>query len=186
MSRSDDAERAAELIERLLVDAGFRARFRQDPAAACHEYQLHGIADELAGSNTSAMQTLELRESKSSLAGVIMAAAAEGIGAVELAQLGVRHGGFTGDAARAVGRALSSPKLPALPASQLKRAGLGSLVPGGGHAVRALPGGAHHATPKLPHVAHAPKPHLPSPEREAQRLAHQATRAAHHPAAAHA
>src|SRR3954464_13345462 len=139
MSPSDEAERAAELIERLLTDASFRARFRRDPSGACHEHQLHGIADEIARSDGSAMQTLELRESKSSLAGVIMAAAAEGIGAAQLAQLGGGHGGFPGAARRAVGGALSSPKLPALPASQLRKAGLSPVIPGGGHAVRALP-----------------------------------------------
>ena len=32
---TSEADVAAKLIERLLVDPAFRARFRRDPAAAC-------------------------------------------------------------------------------------------------------------------------------------------------------
>jgi hypothetical protein len=78
----EDSARAGQLIERLLVDPGFRAAFRADPAGMCRELGLEDLATELRPGN--AMQTLELRESKSSLAGVVMAVAAEGVGVAEL------------------------------------------------------------------------------------------------------
>src|SRR3954463_1689249 len=81
-----DEDRAARLLERLLTDEALRARFRRDPAAVAREAHL----DELAGdfSTGSAMETLEPRESRSSLAGVMMAAAVEG-----LAGIGLGHHG---------------------------------------------------------------------------------------------
>ncbi len=85
----------ASLIERLLTDPAFRAAFMRDPATACHQFGLHALADELGGGG-KAMEPLELRESKSSLAGAVMAIAAEGMGAAELSGLiehGVLHGG---------------------------------------------------------------------------------------------
>src|ERR687888_2122672 len=69
----------ARLIERVLSDADFRARFRRDPAGAARELGL-----ELDDQAPAALETLELRESKSSLAGALMAAAAEGVGLYEL------------------------------------------------------------------------------------------------------
>ncbi|MCW3063448.1 MAG: putative modified peptide, partial [Solirubrobacterales bacterium] len=78
-----EVDRAAELLERLLTDAAFRARFRSSPSDACTEYDLPELADELGGS-MKAVFTLEARESKSSLAGVVMAAAAEGVGVFDL------------------------------------------------------------------------------------------------------
>ena len=42
-----ESEIAARLIEQLLVDPAFRARFRHDPAAACHEAGLHEVAEEM-------------------------------------------------------------------------------------------------------------------------------------------
>src|SRR3954471_10730032 len=79
-------DRAARLLERLLTDAELRARFRRDPAAVAREADL----DELAGdfSSGSAMETLEPRESRSSLAGVMMAAAVEGMAGIGLAHPG--------------------------------------------------------------------------------------------------
>src|SRR5947207_3823717 len=84
---------AGELIERLLVDPEFRAEFRRDPAAACVAAGLPGLAEELAGTGRS-MDTLVVRESRSSLAGVVMAVAVEGMSVAEAQAL--MHHGLTG------------------------------------------------------------------------------------------
>ncbi|MDX6681076.1 MAG: hypothetical protein QOG94_1115 [Solirubrobacteraceae bacterium] len=81
-----DADAAARLIERLLTDRAFRADFRHDPAAACRAAGLDELAEEMAFGSGNALQTLETRESRSSLAGVMMAAALEGIGVAGFAQ----------------------------------------------------------------------------------------------------
>jgi putative modified peptide len=82
MSQSED-ERAAELLEKLLTDGEFRASFRRNPAAACEEYELTELAREFgAGGSSKSLHTLEIRESRSSLAGAFMAAASEGTGGV--------------------------------------------------------------------------------------------------------
>jgi cell wall-associated NlpC family hydrolase len=73
---SESAERAAALLERLLSDPVYRSAFRADPARACADEGLPEVAAELGRGR--AMQTLEIRESRSSLAGVLMAAALEG------------------------------------------------------------------------------------------------------------
>ena len=89
MSSPEETKQAADLIERLLTDAAFRAEFRRDPISACESFGLTELAEELRGGGSAkALYTLELRQSMSSLAGVIMAAAAEGIGALELAGMG--------------------------------------------------------------------------------------------------
>ncbi len=72
-------EDEARLLGRLLGDPAFRARFRLDPAGTAREAGLDGLAAELAVADDP-MQTLELRESRSSVAGVLMATALEGIG----------------------------------------------------------------------------------------------------------
>jgi putative modified peptide len=80
----------ARLLARLLTDDAFRAAFRRSPADACRSYGLEDVADELSAG--SSMETMEVRESKSSLAGAVMALAAEGVGIGELAGvLGHRH-----------------------------------------------------------------------------------------------
>ena len=76
----DEAEIAARLIEQLLADPAFRDRFRRDPVRTCREAGLDSIAADLSVGGGKAMHTLDLRESRSSLAGVMMAAAMEGIG----------------------------------------------------------------------------------------------------------
>jgi hypothetical protein len=82
----------------VLADPAFRARFRRDPEAALREAGLEPVEGR-------AFETLELRESKSSLAGALMAAAAEGLALYEV----VDHGGLGADAAQAaVERAPSS------------------------------------------------------------------------------
>jgi len=83
---NDDADVAARVIERLLVDTAFRADFRRDPATACRDAGLDDLADYMAHGAGKAMHTLEVRESRSSLAGVMMAAALEGIGVFEFAK----------------------------------------------------------------------------------------------------
>ena len=80
MAASSEADVAAQLIERLLADPAFRARFRRDPAGACREAGLDELAQEMSVAGGKAMMTLDIRESKSSLAGVMMAAAMEGVG----------------------------------------------------------------------------------------------------------
>src|SRR3712207_5833054 len=74
-----EADVAARLIERLLADPSFRARFRRDPVATCREAGLDQLAHEMSLGGGKAMHTLDVRESKSSLAGVMMAAAMEGV-----------------------------------------------------------------------------------------------------------
>src|SRR4051812_10787302 len=83
---NDDADDAARMIERLLVDPAFRADFRRDPASACSAAGLDELAQYMAYGKGGAMHTLEIRESRSSLAGVMMAAALEGIGVMEFAE----------------------------------------------------------------------------------------------------
>ena len=106
MSSSETHEDlAGRLIERLLVDPEFRAEFRRDPSGACVACGLPGLAAELGGSG-KAMHTMELRESRSSLAGVVMAIAAEGIALEQVERL-ASHGLPGG-----LGKALHGVKLP--------------------------------------------------------------------------
>ena len=63
-------------------------------SSACRAAGLDSLADEMSLGAGKAMMTLDVRESKSSLAGVMMAAAMEGIGVYQfgehvLPQLGV-------------------------------------------------------------------------------------------------
>ena len=130
-STGNDDVRVAELVERLLADAGFRAEFRLDPVGSCRALGLEGLAAELsAGSGVSA---LELRESKSSLAGVVMAVAAEGVAVVELQGLLGGHGhGLSGVDKRLLGAAgVKGPRAPRLLSGLMHRGGRGVL--GGGH-----------------------------------------------------
>jgi cell wall-associated NlpC family hydrolase len=119
VSSADETQKASQLIERLLVDAPFRAAFRKDPVAACRHFGLDDLAAELAqgGGGGKAMHTLEVRESKSSLAGVVMAVAAEGIGVIELHGL-VEHGLLHGNLRSAGEQALRGVN-PMHPASSL-------------------------------------------------------------------
>ena len=106
MSSSETHEDlAGRLIERLLVDPEFRAEFRRDPSGACVACGLPGLAAELGGSG-KAMHTMQLRESRSSLAGVVMAIAAEGIALEQVERL-ASHGLPGG-----LGKALHGVRLP--------------------------------------------------------------------------
>src|SRR5215218_5504234 len=106
-----EADVAAKLIERLLVDPAFRARFRRNPAEACREAGLEELAQEMQLGAGKAMMTLDMRESKSSLAGVMMAAAMEGVGVMQFAEHVAPH---LDDIPEAIGDVLSRVNLPAI------------------------------------------------------------------------
>ena len=108
---TSEADVAAKLIERLLMDPAFRARFRRNPAEACREAGLEELAQEMQLGAGKAMMTLDLRESKSSLAGVMMAAAMEGVGVMQFAQHVAPH---LDDIPEAIGDVLSRVNLPAI------------------------------------------------------------------------
>ena len=91
MSSADQQNLAVgQLIERLLVDPDFRAEFRRDPAGASAAAGVSELAAEFTGSRKP-MDTLMVRESRSSLAGVVMAVAVEGMSVGE-AQALIHHG----------------------------------------------------------------------------------------------
>src|SRR4051794_32866401 len=73
-------QQARQLAERLAGDPAFRAEFRRDPVAAARNAGWAGLAGTLLAVNGAPLRTLDVRESRSSLAGVAMAAAVESIG----------------------------------------------------------------------------------------------------------
>jgi cell wall-associated NlpC family hydrolase len=103
VSASED-ETAARLLEQLLSDPDYRAAFRADPAAASQAAGLDGVARELAADRGKVMQTLDGRESRSSLAGVLLAAALEGSAIVDFSQQVLPH---LDEVPRAVGDVLA-------------------------------------------------------------------------------
>jgi cell wall-associated NlpC family hydrolase len=82
--REDDA--AARLLERLLSDPSYRTAFRADPVTTSRAAGVESVARELATQRGKVMQTLDGRESRSSLAGVLMAAALEGAALVDFSK----------------------------------------------------------------------------------------------------
>ena len=74
---------AEALLQRLLTDAEFRASYRRDPVAAARAAGFEAVP---AG---RALETLELRESRQALLGVLGAAALEGVALMELAEHGL-------------------------------------------------------------------------------------------------
>jgi cell wall-associated NlpC family hydrolase len=88
---SREAEAAARLLERLLGDPAYRRRFRENPVATSREAGLDSVAEEMAMRTGKAMETLDDRESRSSLAGVFMAAALEGAGVYDFSHDLVGH-----------------------------------------------------------------------------------------------
>ena len=82
---TDELARSVELLERLLGDPDLRRRFRNDAAAVLAEAGLPELAAGL-GRGGRALMTLEMRESRSSLAGVMVAAAAEGVDLAQFAE----------------------------------------------------------------------------------------------------
>ena len=132
---TSEADIAAQLIERLLGDPAFRAEFRRDPASACRKAGLDELADEMSIGAGKAMMTLDQRESKSSLAGVMMAAAMEGVGIYQFGEHVLPH---IDDVPSAVGDVLSRVSLPAI---DLK----GALAGGAGRAGGRRPAEANGA-----------------------------------------
>src|SRR4051812_26102319 len=121
--RPDDHEGAARLLDRLLTDPVLRARFRNDPAAVARESQLDGLAGDFG--EGSAMQTLEARESRSSLAGVMMAAALEGIAGVGLGHASAAHAqGLPPEVDRVLARHQAGAVAPAGPTAEPDDLGL--------------------------------------------------------------
>jgi cell wall-associated NlpC family hydrolase len=116
----DRVDPLARLLEGLLNDPDARARFRREPAVVCRELGLDDAAEQLSG-GAKALHTLELRESKSSLAGLLLAAAAEGVGLADLVHHVYEH--LNGDTARLAGQALTRAGLPAVHEA-VTRAGL--------------------------------------------------------------
>src|SRR5919108_5918069 len=164
MAASAEADVAAKLIERLLADPAFRARFRRDPAGACREAGLEQLAQEMSLGGGKAMHTLDIRESKSSLAGVMMAAAMEGVGIYQLTENVLPH---LEEIPGQVADVLSRIDLPAVPLPNFGggagggggAAAAAAPAPSGSAAVDALPtgeavgGGGSAAAPAPPEVA---------------------------------
>jgi cell wall-associated NlpC family hydrolase len=143
---ASDADAAARLIERLLDDSAFRADFRRDPAAACRAAGLDELAEEMAFGAGKAMQTLEVRESRSSLAGVMMAAALEGIGAFGFAQHVLPAAAAAPGAVRDVLSRVNLPKvdvpLPDLRGALAQAPPVPAAAPGAGASAAAADAGA--------------------------------------------
>jgi cell wall-associated NlpC family hydrolase len=128
---SEELQRGAALIERMLGDPDLRRRFREDPAAILRQHGLGELATGL-GRGRKALMTLELRESRSSLAGVMVAAAAEGVDFAHLAEhLAPQLGHDAGQVVRELvdhphhAAAAHHPTTPAAPA----KAALDTSVP---------------------------------------------------------
>jgi cell wall-associated NlpC family hydrolase len=113
VSTPEQAERAAALLERLLSDPAYRSEFRADPARACAAEGLPEVAAQLGRGR--ALETLEIRESRSSLAGVLMAAALEGASLAVLVDHAQAAGTVDPDAAKALAQ-LTQNGQPAVPA----------------------------------------------------------------------
>ena len=112
MSTPEQAERAAALLERLLSDPAYRSEFRADPAGACAAEGLPEVAAQLGRGR--ALETLEIRESRSSLAGVLMAAALEGASLAVLVDHAQAASTVDPDAAKALAQ-LTQNGQPAVP-----------------------------------------------------------------------
>ena len=173
---TSEADVAAKLIERLLVDPAFRARFRRNPAEACREAGLDELAQEMSIGAGKAMMTLDMRESKSSLAGVMMAAAMEGVGVMQFVEHVAPH---LDDIPEAIGDVLSRVNLPAIggalapspppsaPAAAPDGGAAGADgVAGADAGVDAAPAAAATAPPP---AAAAPPPPRPRPRRGRRR-----------------
>ena len=107
-----EADAAARLLERLLVDPVLRRRFRQDPVGASREAGVESLAQEMSHAAGKAMETLDERQSRSSLAGVFMAAALEGVAAYDFIGDAIPH---LEEIPESIGRVLSRVDLPAVP-----------------------------------------------------------------------
>lgn len=149
-----DLTRAADLLERLLTDPHLRAEFRRDPARVCAAFGLPDLAERL-GAAGRAVETLDLRESKSSLAGVLMAAAVEGIGAFELISHFRGSGALAPEAEAAVDRAFTRVGMPAVVPGEPARGAVGAAAVAGAPPEGA--GGAARAGGGAPSWSTAPR-----------------------------
>jgi hypothetical protein len=111
----EEAEAAARLLERLLADRAYREQFRANPIAASLEAGIESVAKEMAVGEGKVFDTLDERESRSSLAGMFMAAALEGVAIFDFSQQVVPH---LSDVPEAVGNVLSRVRLPAVADAQ--------------------------------------------------------------------
>jgi hypothetical protein len=107
-----EAEAAAHLLELLLTDPALRERFRRDPVAASRDAGVESLAQEMSFASGKAMETLDERESRSSLAGVFMAAALEGANGFDLVRNVLPQ---LEQLPESVGQVLSRVDLPAIP-----------------------------------------------------------------------
>ena len=115
MSGPDEERAAAQLLERLLSDPASRAAFRADPVSTSRQAGLDGVAEEMAAAGGKALQTLDERESRSSLAGVLMAAALEGAAIVDFSREVLPH---LDDVPKAVGDVLADLPVPGVADAQ--------------------------------------------------------------------
>src|SRR3954453_43804 len=100
-------EAAARLLERLLSDPDYRAAFRADPVTASRAAGLDRVAREMATERGKVMQTLDGRESRSSLAGVLRGGALGGAAIVDFSRQVLPH---LEEVPRAVGDVLAGLK----------------------------------------------------------------------------
>jgi len=148
VSSPDRIERAAGMLERLLTDDSFRLEFSRDPGGSCRASGLPDLATELER-GAGGMYTLEMRESKSPLAGVMLAAAFEAASVLEFAHvIGPELNGEAAAAAHvALSRQLPAIRAPAVPGdvraaesalrsapARLTAAGLSAVAGGRGRA----------------------------------------------------
>jgi hypothetical protein len=78
---AEETSQAAYLIQQLLDKPNLRAAFRRDATGTCRRLGLAALAPDFEAAPDAVAGTLEVRESRSSLVGVIMAAAAESVSA---------------------------------------------------------------------------------------------------------
>ncbi len=186
---SEEIDRSAALIERLLSEPELRRRFLADPAGILKQHGLPDLAAELGGGKR-ALMTLELRESRSSLAGVMVAAAAEAVDlahVVERATPGVLH-----DAGHALSSIGSGSGTHAHHASHLSAPAAGAPVAGAATpnalgpmaqpAQHPAPAAAPAAVPPAGPAAPAPAAPAPAPSAAAPPAAAPAPSANHEPA----
>src|SRR3954453_22606068 len=145
-SHTTEADLAARIIERLLVDPTFRARFRRDPAGACRDAGLDRLAQEMSvgGAGGQAFHTLDMRESRSSLAGVMMAAAMEGVGIYQFSENVLPHlEEIPGQIADVLSRvdlpAIQLPNFSGAPGGAGAGAGAAAAVPDAANGADGLP-----------------------------------------------
>jgi putative modified peptide len=162
-----EADAAARLLERLLSDTAFRERFRSHPVAALREAGLPGVAEEMAVGGGKLLDTLDERESRSSLAGVFMAAALEGAAMFDFSREALAH--LDGLPAP-VGNVLSRVNLPAIAEAQAAAPPVQGVEPigyGPGQSVNAEAGVFPAVTPEQAAAAaaraQAPEPAAPPP-----------------------